>query len=338
MVFLIFLGIVLLVVAGGIFSSTRRSKGATRRAGQGGALPIGIVGVIFILLGLSLVSVGPNERVVVFNRVTGNLGDPKGPGLVFVNPLTTTYRKYDISRQTYTMSAAYNEGEVVGDDSVTARTSGGQEVFVDVTVIYSINPDRLNDVHIRWPDDRYRDELVRPLLRSVVRDAVSEFSIENVYQERQTIDQTITAAVTTALEAEGFILEDILVRNVTFTDEYAKAIESAQIAEVQIREQDFRIQEAQKRAQQTEEIARGEAEARRIQANADADALKAVAEVLEQNPILIQYEYVRNLSDNVQIIGLPSTSPFLFDFQSLQNLTPPTETPTETPSSDVFGQ
>ncbi len=330
--FLVFLGVVLLFAASALFFGLGQKRTTARRGGGQIAIPIAVVGVIFIILGISLVSVGPNERVVVFNRVTGNLGDPKGPGLVFVNPLTTTYRKYDISRQTYTMSAAYNEGEVRGDDSVTARTSGGQEVFVDITVIYAINPERLNDVHTQWPNDRYRDELVRPLLRSVVRDAVSEFAIENVYQERQTIDRTITDAVATALGEEGFVLEDILVRNITFTEDYANAIESAQIAEVQIREQDFRIQEAQKKAQQVEELARGDAEARRIQAQAEADALQSVAEVLGANPVLIQYEYIRNLSDNVQIIALPANSPFLFDFQSLQNL------PSATPDADVFGQ
>lgn len=330
--FVVFLGVVLLFVAGGIFFGARQRK--PRPGGGQAAIPVGAIGLLFIVLGLSLVSVGPNERLVVFNRVTGNLGDPKGPGLVFVNPLTTNYRKYDISRQTYTMSGLSNEGDLESDDSVTARTSGGQEVYVDITVIYAINPERLNDVHTHWPNDRYRDELIRPLMRSVVRDAVSGFTIENVYQERQTIDQTITSAVNTALDAEGFFLEDILVRNITFTDEYADAIESAQIAEVQIREQDFRVQEAQKKAQQVEELARGDAEARRIQAQAEADALQSVAEVLGANPVLIQYEYIRKLADNVQIMALPANSPFLFDFQSLQNMTPPTSTP----APDVFGQ
>lgn len=328
--FVVFLGVVLLFVAGGIFFGAKQKR--PRPGGGQAAIPVALIGILFIVLGLSLVSVGPNERLVVFNRVSGNLGDPKGPGLVFVNPLTTTYRKYDISRQTYTMSGLSNEGDLESDDSVTARTSGGQEVYVDITVIYAINPERLNDVHTHWPNDRYRDELIRPLMRSVVRDAVSGFTIENVYQERQTIDQTITSAVNTALDAEGFFLEDILVRNITFTDEYADAIESAQIAEVQIREQDFRVQEAQKKAQQVEELARGDAEARRIQAQAEADALQSVAEVLGANPVLIQYEYIRKLADNVQIMALPANSPFVFDFQSLQNMT------TSTPEPDVFGQ
>lgn len=332
--FLVILGILIIGSAVALQIAGRQGQLRGIPSAKLAILPMGGVGLLLIMLGFSLVSVGPNERLVVFNRVSGNLGDPKGPGYVFVNPLTTTSRKYDISRQTYTMSESFNEGEIAGDDSVEARTSGGQLVFVEITVIYSINPERINDVHIQWPNDRYRNELVCPLLRSVIRDAVSEFSIENVYQERQTIDQSITDAVRIAVEAEGFLLEDILVRNVTFTEEYATAIENAQIAEVEIREQDFRIQEAEKRAEQTEALAQGEADARRIRAQAEADALRSVAEVLAANPLLIQYEYVRNLSDNVQIIGLPSNSPFLFDFQSLQAMSTPEAPPTEQP----FGQ
>lgn len=109
---------------------------------------------------------------MVFNRVTGDLDDVRGPGISLVNPITTDYRHYDVSRQTYTMSSLQFEGDLEGDDAVEARTSGGQQVQIDVTVIYRINPDEVNRVHVNWPDDRYRNELIRPLLRSVVRDAV----------------------------------------------------------------------------------------------------------------------------------------------------------------------
>jgi regulator of protease activity HflC (stomatin/prohibitin superfamily) len=189
----------------------------------------------------------------------------------------------------------------------------------------------VNQIHINWPDDRYRAELVRPLLRSVVRDAVSEFSVETVYQQRQTIDQTITEAVLPAMETEGFIVLDILVRNITFTPEYAQAIEAAQIAEVRIREREFQVQEAEQQAEQVQALARGDAEARKIKALAEAESLQYIADVLADNPDLIQYIYAQNLSDNVQVIGLPATSPFLFDFQSLLNGANQTATPAPVP-------
>jgi regulator of protease activity HflC (stomatin/prohibitin superfamily) len=177
----------------------------------------------------------------------------------------------------------------------------------------------VNDVHVNWPNDRYRAEFIRPLLRSAVRDAVSLFPVEEIYQERATIDEEIEQVVIPALEKEGFILEDILVRNVTFSDEYITAIELAQVAEVQIREQEFRVQQAEQEAEQVRVRAQGQADARVIQAQAEAQALQLVADVLAQNPQLIEYQYVQNLSDQVEVLALPSTSPYIFDLSNFIN-------------------
>ncbi|MFP4321136.1 MAG: prohibitin family protein [Anaerolineales bacterium] len=323
---LIVFGLFLLVSAGGLLAATLQTRS---RALIAGGTVAGVAGLIVIILGFSLVSVAPNERLVVFNRLTGELSEPRQPGISVVNPLTTEWQKYDVSRQTYTMSSQIAEGALEGDDAIAARTSGGQEVFLDLTVIYRINPERVNDIHRNWPNERYRTELIRPLMRSVVRDAVSLFDVESVYQERATIDNQITEAVIPALETEGFTVEDVLVRNITFTPEYATAIEAAQIAEVEIREQQFRVAAVAQEAEQVEARARGEAEARRIQAAAEADALRLIAAVLEENPSLIEYEYVQNLSDQVQVLGLPATSPFIFDLENLMN------TRTEAPNASA---
>jgi regulator of protease activity HflC (stomatin/prohibitin superfamily) len=208
---------------------------------------------------------------------------------------------------------------VQGDDAITARTADGQEIKLDVTTIYRINPERVNDVHRNWPNDRFRNDYVRPLMRNAVYDAVSLFPVEDIYQERATIDEEIEQIVIPALEKEGFILEDVLVRNITFSPEYIAAIELAQVAEVQIREQEFRVQQAEQEAEQVRVRAQGQADARVIQAQAEAQALQLVADVLAQNPQLIEYQYVQNLSDQVEVLALPSTSPYIFDLSSFIN-------------------
>jgi regulator of protease activity HflC (stomatin/prohibitin superfamily) len=102
------------------------------------------------------------------------------PGLRWIIPFAETVERYPISKQTYTMSIAPEEGNVRGDDSIEARTSDGQVVLVDASVIYSINPDNVVQVHITW-QNRYNNDLVRAVARGVIRDAVSQFGIEQVY-------------------------------------------------------------------------------------------------------------------------------------------------------------
>ena len=52
------------------------------------------------------------------------------------------------------MSIAPNEGQVQGDDSIAARTADGQEVLIDFSVIYSVDPNQVIQLHIEW-QDRY---------------------------------------------------------------------------------------------------------------------------------------------------------------------------------------
>ena len=75
--------------------------------------------------------------------------------------------------------------------------------------------------------------------------------------------------------------------------------------------------QAQGRANAAIAAAEGEAQSIEIRAKAQAEALRLVSEQIAANPSLIQYQYVQNLSDNVQLILLPSNSPFLFDLNSL---------------------
>ena len=91
------------------------------------------------------------------------------PGLHWVIPFAENVVQYPISRQTYTMSIATSEGAVQGDDSITARTADGQEIYVDASVIFAIDPDKVVQVHILWKN-RYEDELVRAQARGVIRD------------------------------------------------------------------------------------------------------------------------------------------------------------------------
>ena len=76
---------------------------------------------------------------------------------------------YSISNQNYTMSAVSGEGQVQGDDSIRARTKDGQEVILDASVIYQVDPGKVVPLHIVW-QNRYEDGIVRPeAQRSVAR-------------------------------------------------------------------------------------------------------------------------------------------------------------------------
>ena len=48
-----------------------------------------------------------------------------------------------------------------------------------------------------------------------------------------------------------------------------------------------------------------------IQAEAEAQALEAIAAALQDNPDLLTYQYITKLSPNVQVMFLPNGTPVL---------------------------
>ncbi len=290
---------------------------------------------------LSVVSAGivfiqPEERGVVISAVQakGYREEALEPGLRWIIPFFENVVTYPISKQTYTMSIAADEGQQFGDDSVAARTADGQQIYLDASVIYSIDPARIVDVHIAW-QARYADDLVRPLARGVIRDAVSQYGVEQVVSSKRfDLVTNITDTLRTRLGENGLILQDFVLRNITFSPEYAASVEQKQIAEQQAQQAKFVVESKRQEAEQARQVAQGqadaaviaaqgqaqsrviqaqaEAEARLIQAEAEAKALELIAAALANNPDLLTYQYITKLSPNVQVMLLPNDAPFIF--------------------------
>jgi regulator of protease activity HflC (stomatin/prohibitin superfamily) len=294
-----------------------------------------------------LIFIQPEERGVVISAIAdeGYRQEPLQPGLNWIFPYFESVIRYRISRQNYTMSIAPSEGQIQGDDSVAARTSDGQEIFLDASVIYAIDPDQVIKVHIDW-QNRYTDELIRPLARGVVRDAVSQFGVEEVVStKRFELQKFITENLSAMLADNGLTLTDFVLRNIQFSQEYAASVEQKQIAEQQAQQAKLIVEQRRQEADQAREVAKGQrdasitiaegnAEARLIEADAEAKALLLVAEALRDNAELLTYTYITKIAPGVQVMLLPSDNQFLFPLPTLEpgsNLLPSLPTPQPTP-------
>jgi regulator of protease activity HflC (stomatin/prohibitin superfamily) len=248
---------------------------------------------------------------------------------------------------------AAEEGDREGDDSIAARTADGQEILVDASVIFAIDPEQVVDVHILW-QDRYEEELVRAQARSIIRDVVSQFNVSQVVstQRFEMINQ-INTEMNTVLNENGLFLVDFVLRNITFSPEYAAAVEQKQIAEQQAQQAELLVEKKKQEAEQARQeaqgqadaaviAAEGEAAARILEAEAEAEALRVQAEVLAEYPDLLTYVYITKLSPNVQVMFLPSDAPFIFPLPEeygpgIEEMTPqptPTSEPTPEPTTE----
>lgn len=299
---------------------------ASRAKPLKGAVGLVIGTIVFSLL-LTTVSAGlvflqADQYGIVISAIqpTGYRPLPLTPGLHWVVPFLENVQPYSIAKQTYTMATSSGEGQVAGDDSIQARTKDGQQVFLDASVIYSIDPAHLIDLHITW-QNRFEDLVVRPVVRAAIRDAVSQFGVEEIVStKRAELEQTISASIEQGLAANNLLMNDFLLRNIRFSDEYAAAVEQKQIAEQLALQAQFVVQQKKQEAEQARQVAQGQADAAVIAAEGEAQAiiLKAQAQA-QANELLAQslttdlltYTYINKIAPNVQVMYLPSGTPLL---------------------------
>ena len=320
-------------------------------------LPL-LLAAVFSLLSASIVFVQPTEVGVVVSIISpgGVRPQPIRAGLHFIVPILENEMKYPIYWQTYTMSNKPDEGAKAGDDSIRARTSDGQEVRLDASIIFRVNQEQVVTLHTDW-QARYIDDFIRPIVRGLVRTQVSQFQAREVNSSaRRDLEAALDRQLNEELLSKGLILDQFLLRDITFTDEYAVSIEQKQIAQEGIERTQHEAQQIRNLAEgerdklQTEAEGRkaklileaeGEAQATLLKAEAQAKALKLLADALYQHPELLTYEYIQKLSPNIRAMLVPSDTPLILPLQDLvadlnmTNTLPMTATPSITMTSSI---
>ncbi len=234
--------------------------------------------------------VDPGERAVVFNKLSGNLRI-LDEGFHFLKPFVDHPTIYDIKVKTYTMSKTQWEGEIKGDDSLKALTKEGLVVFLDISVRFHPDPEKLILLHKTIGKD-YIYKVVRPQVRSVARLTISEYSVEEIYSgKREFIQNTIEEKLKKSFAENYIVLDEVLLRDVRFTPDFERAIERKQIAQQDAQRMKYILQK--------EEM---EKKRKIIEAQGEAEALRLKGEVLARNPALIQYEYIKRIAPTIQTI------------------------------------
>ena len=326
------LGFIALIVV--IFARSSRQQ-PTKGLGTI-AIVLIVAAVLLTTAGAGLVFVEPDELGVVVT-VLGQGGirpNPLESGLHWIVPFAERVEKFPKVNQTYTMSGATNEGDIQGDDSIQVRTKDGQQVYIDASVIFAIDPTKVVQLYSTWRFD-YKDQLVRTQARGVIRDAASQYGVEEIVSsKRAEMELSIESQLSSILEENNLVLRDFVLRNIRFSDEYAAAVEQKQIAEQQAQQAAFVVEQKKQEAEQARQVAqgqadasviaaKGEAQALLIEAQANAEANRLLSESL--TPELIQYQYILNLSPNVQTIFVPSGQQFILPLPG-------------TPSTTITGQ
>jgi regulator of protease activity HflC (stomatin/prohibitin superfamily) len=271
----------------------RDAEGRRLRSGMPGRVGLVVVLLIALLVlmvgSIRVVPVG--HALVIFNTITTGFR-LSSQGVTFVWPVISQTQQYDLRRVEYTMSKASGEGRRAdSDDSLWSPTQEGLQVGIDITVWHHLDPIRVVDIHQKIGPD-FEEKIIRPAVRSVIRLVISEYGVMEVYSaKRALIQDEINVKLKALVEKDGFIIDEVVLRDVRFTDEFTKAIEAKQIAQQSAEQMKYVLEKEQR-----------EAERKVIEAQGRAKAIETINEALRQNPNYIRYLYVDKLSDKISVI------------------------------------
>lgn len=317
-------------------------------------IPLIIVGIFsYIRLGINFLE--PSELGVVVSILSpgGYNNQVYRSGLHWTFPFLERMDRYSYAWQIYEMTAnpyETNSGNNTGsktnnkgtqntnntihvtDTPVKARTADGQEVSVDCSIIYQVEPDQIIRISIEW-QSRYVQDFLRPIARGLIRTQVSQYTAAEVNSSKSlALERDINQQLRRALEDKGFGLERFILRSITFTPEYATSIEQKQIAlENALR--------SEHEGDRVRTLARADADAVRIRAESEANALTIISNTLQSNRMLLSYRYIDKLSPQLRVMMVPNNTPFFMNLPLLDDpvTTAPTtiSTPRIAPSSTL---
>jgi regulator of protease activity HflC (stomatin/prohibitin superfamily) len=216
------------------------------------------------------------------------------------------------------------------------KTNDGQNINVDLTIIYSLNENDVPSLH-QSVGKNYEEQILLPQIKSEARIVVGSYSAEEIYQGkvRDSIQQSVKEKLITAISKyKAILIQDALIRHFSFSDEFERAIEMKKLAAQQVeinknkalaQEEEAKRQEAEARGFKLKTIqeAEGRAQSAKIEADAqrykleqeaagnlaiykaDAEGKKLQAEALGSGSNVVALKFAENIPDKLQIWGVP---------------------------------
>ncbi|MDT9293934.1 MAG: prohibitin family protein [Arthrospira platensis PCC 7345] len=267
------------------------------------AIVLGIIVALAILIGLNaFVIINPGQAAVL--SILGKAQDGALlEGLHFKPPLISAVDIYDVTVQKFEVPAQ-------------SSTKDLQQLSASFAINFRLDP--VNVVQIRREQGTLQNvvsKIVAPQTQESFKIAAAKRTIEEAITQREQLKADFDEALVSRLDKYGIIVLDTSVVDLTFSPEFARAVEEKQIAEQRARRAVYVAKEAEQQAQADINRAKGRAEAQRLL----AETLKAQGgELVLQKEAIEAWRQGGSQMPKVLILGdSKSKVPFLFNVGDL---------------------
>ncbi|WP_297988420.1 SPFH domain-containing protein [uncultured Campylobacter sp.] len=255
-------------------------------------------GVLYVIIALIALLVIAKPFVTIQSGEVGiksNLGKydptPLGAGLhffvpfiqdVFVVDTRTRIINYtsseDMSAGIATKSGT--AGGIISKNSLSVLDSRNLPVSIDITVQYRLNEATAPNTIAEW-GFLWEDKIIDPRVKDVVRSVIGNYAAEELPTKRDEIARAIDDGIRKNIEALPNSPVDLLavqLREIILPAKVKEQIESVQIAKQEAERTKYEVERANQEALKKAALAKGNADAVKIEAQGRADAAKIEAD------------------------------------------------------------
>lgn len=185
----------------------------------------------------------------------------------------------------------YDNGSYSGA-TVTINDSSGTKADCDVQVIYSINPDAVQQLYADYGNqEAYVSSYVSNDVRQTVRDCAGQFSTIQLLTNKEEFANAIMETLGNNWADSGVVVESVQVQDIRYADSITEAYAAAQSAEIE-----------KTKAEHELEVAKVEAETKITQSEGEAEANRILNESLTNEVLTQHYIDAINNSDTVYVV------------------------------------
>ena len=241
-----------------------------------GASIAGVVGIVALtVIGGSFYTIDQGERGVLLRN--GKVIGTAEPGLSFKMPIVDSVREISVQTQ-----AQVYKG-------VVAYSRDQQTATMQVSVNYRLPADQVEAIYSEFGGaDGITSRLLDRQVPEEIKNVFGRFNAVTAIQERERLGAEVQMAIQNATKNPMLLVESVQIENIDFSDAYEQSIEQRMLAEVEVQKVQQNAQREKVQAEILVIQAKAEADAKKLQGDAEAHAINARGKALRDNPSLVE--------------------------------------------------